>query len=112
MANIVLKLKPDDLENPDLDIRYKLPDLIAKKSGELIRDDGYDYADDSDALLLFLVTEDLAAALPIVMGIIENEVVLENPLGGAVTVATQEADEGYTIVYPPGCEEPLGLRDS
>ena len=29
------------LENPDADIRYRLPDLLAERSGGIIADDGY-----------------------------------------------------------------------
>jgi hypothetical protein len=106
MYSIVIKLDPKKLANPDLDLRYRLPDLIAEKSGNLIQDDGYDYGEKSDAILVYLTTEDLEKALPIVIDTVENEIVLGNSFNGMVIVATGY-DDNYTVVYPPGLEQPF-----
>jgi hypothetical protein len=106
MYSIVIKLDPEKLVNPDLDLRYVLPDLLAEKSGNLIRDDGYDYGKKTEHMLVYLTTEDLEKALPIVIDTIENDVVLDNSLKDAVIVAAGEVDN-YTIVYPPGLEQPF-----
>jgi hypothetical protein len=106
MASIVIKLDPEKLSNPDLDLRYVLPDLIIEKSGNLIQDDGYDYGEKTEAMLVYLKTEDLEKALPFVIDTIENEIVLGNSLKGIVIVATGD-DNNYTVVYPPGLEQPF-----
>ena len=43
MPTIALRLDPRELINPDLDIRYALPDLLVERSGGVLSDDGYDY---------------------------------------------------------------------
>ena len=45
MKNLVLTLDPEKLQNPDLDLRYVIPDLLSARSDGNIRDNGYDYED-------------------------------------------------------------------
>ena len=45
MQTIIVLLNPGKLENPDLDIRYQIPDRIEEVSGGIIQDNGYDYID-------------------------------------------------------------------
>jgi hypothetical protein len=104
--NLVLRLDPQLLENPDLDIRYVLPDLLAQRSGGLISDDGYDYAGSGNVLLLFLRTTNLGPALACVLDVIQNVRVLENDLRRGVVVAIQRKS-GHEVVYPPEFEGPF-----
>jgi hypothetical protein len=80
MRTIILKLFPAHLRNPDLDIRYVLPDLLVERSGGLIEDVGYDYEDGSDTLLIYLDTEDLDRALACINDLVEDTKVLGNDL--------------------------------
>jgi hypothetical protein len=96
---IVVRLNPEFLPNPELDIRYVLPDLLAERSGGLIQDDGYDYASDKRALLLFLKTDKLEDALSLLLDVIENVPVLGNKLAPAATVAVERTD-GDEVVFP------------
>jgi hypothetical protein len=80
MHTITLKLFPERLANPDLDIRYLLPDLLVEKSGGLIRDDGYDYEVGTDAMLIYLLTEDVERAAALITDFIESTQVLGNNL--------------------------------
>jgi hypothetical protein len=60
MHTIAIKLHAEHLANPDLDIRYVLPNLLKERSGGIISDDGYDYVgDDND--LVFPQSNGLAA---------------------------------------------------
>ena len=88
MPSITLRLVPQRLKNPDLDIRYVLPDLLAEKSGGLIEDDGYDYEEGSDAMLVFLKTTNLEEALACISDVIMNTEVLGNDLKDAVEITT------------------------
>jgi len=55
MSSIKIVLDPEKLANPDLDIRYKLPDdIIAKFGGGILIDDGYDYEEPGSLLAIFL----------------------------------------------------------
>jgi len=80
MHTIILKLFPARLKNPDLDLRYVLPDLLVEKSGGLIEDVGYDYEDGSDTMLIYLDTEELDRALAYITDLVENTQVLGNDL--------------------------------
>ena len=43
MNSLVLTLDPKKLRNPDLDLRYVVPDLLTVRSNGNVRDNGYDY---------------------------------------------------------------------
>ena len=73
MPTVAIQLDPSRLTNPDLDIRYVLPDQLEEDSASAVSDDGYDYGRTSDRLTLFLRTADLAAAVPIVLGRVINQ---------------------------------------
>ena len=45
MQTLVLVLNPSNLENPELDLRYTVPERIEEVSAGAIQDNGYDYID-------------------------------------------------------------------
>ncbi len=81
MKTLIMRLDPRRLHNPDTDIRYVLPDLLADRSAGVIRDDGYDYVGEAPWLVLFLKASELEAALACVLDVVENVRVLDNDLG-------------------------------
>jgi hypothetical protein len=99
MSRIVIRLDPQLLANPDLDIRYQLPDLLAKRSGGIITDDGHDYAGLQPLLILFLKASNLELALACVLDVIENVPLLDNNLRQSAVVAIGN-HEVYEVVYP------------
>ena len=101
MPSIVIKLNPEKLANPNLDIRYVLPDLIVAKTGGVAIDDGYDYAGERTDMYLFLSTQDLATSLNAVLGLIENEIILGNDLRSVAQVGIVDGGR-FEAVYPPG----------
>lgn len=46
MQTIIVKLNPALMRNPDLDIRYVLPDTVETYTNKSIMDQGYDYLND------------------------------------------------------------------
>ena len=56
MQTIIIVLDSKKMNNPDLDIRYVLPDRIEEYSNGLIRDNGYDYISNNE-LGIWLETE-------------------------------------------------------
>jgi hypothetical protein len=98
MPTIVLRLDPQLLENPDTDLRYRLPDLLTERSGGLISDDGYDYVGEKPFLVLFLKTSDLEPALACVLEVVQKVRVLDNELRS--TVVAVRGTSGYEVVYP------------
>jgi hypothetical protein len=107
MHTIVLRLDPARLDNPDLDLRYALPDLLAARSGGVIADDGYDYAGGPPPfLVLYLKAAELDPAVACVRDVVENVRVLNNDLRQGVAVAVRRGD-GHDVVYPPGFVGPF-----
>ncbi len=88
-VSIVLRLEPDQLSNPDLDIRYRLSEAIERHTEGRIRSDGYDYDDGiGPAMLLFLLANsegDIAGVLEV----LNSQRILDNDLSG-IGVAIEE----------------------
>ena len=99
MPTIFVRLDPRKLQNPDLDVRYVLPNLIAEQSCGVVSDDGYDCVGDVPYLLIFLKTADLDQGLVCVLSTLECENVLGNNLLSAAVVAV-ERDGRKTVEYP------------
>jgi hypothetical protein len=106
MPTIIVRLNPQLLDNPDADIRYRLPDLLAERSGGVISDDGYDYVGDEPLLVLFLKASKLKPALACVLDVIQNVRVLGNDLRRAVVVAVRRRG-GHDVAYPPDFAGPF-----
>lgn len=100
VPRIIVELDPERLENPDLDLRYALPDLLAERSHGTIRDEGYDYVPNSNLLRLFLNARDREIALKCIVEVIETERLLENNLRPGTAVAV-ESNGILEVVYPP-----------
>lgn len=70
MQTIIIKLDSCKMENPDLDIRYTLPDRLEKITG--IYDNGYDYITENE-LGIWLETENAEKMFSVVAEIIGND---------------------------------------
>jgi hypothetical protein len=102
MPTIAIRLDPTKLDNPDLDIRYVLPDRLASESDGLLRDDGYDYAGHRPPyLILYQLAADATVGLNRVIRLIQSERILGNDLRPAAVVALREPDGRYRVEYPP-----------
>lgn len=103
MQTIILKLEPGKLENPDLDLRYRIPDRIEEVSGGVIQDNGYDYLE-HDALGIWLQTESAEEAYPVIVKLIQEEHFLGTDLSQSmeILISEQECDEmgNCRLVYP------------
>ncbi len=106
MATVVMRLDPRLLDNPDADIRYQLPDLLAERSAGVITDNGYDYVGEVPLLVLFLKALELGSALACVLDVVQNVRVLDNDLRQAAVVAI-ELEGAYDVVYPPDFAGPF-----
>ena len=74
MQAIVISMDSRKMENPDLDIRYILPDRIETWSEGAVEDDGYDYVDeDGHILAVWLQTEDAQAWWPRIVELLKTE---------------------------------------
>ncbi len=103
MQTIIITLNPEQMDNPDLDIRYLLPDRIDEFTEGAVTDNGYDYLE-NDIMGIWLETEDAAGNVEKVIHLIESEEILENDLTKAAAVYISEEDcaglEQCRKVYP------------
>lgn len=111
MQTIIILLDPAKLVNPDLDLRYKIPDSIEKATGGSIKDNGYDYIDSSldsekgrDLLGIWLETENAAENYKDVVKLFQKKKFLKNDLSKSAEIYISENEtedlKKCTKVFP------------
>lgn len=97
MAAIVISMDSRKMVNPDLDIRYLLPDRIEEWSEGALTDDGYDYVDgDGQILAVWLETEDAEGWWPRVVELLKTEQFCGNDLSqSALVLISEESGADY-----------------
>ena len=105
MQTIIISMDSRKMENPDLDIRYTLPDRIEEWSEGAVEDDGYDYTDENGfGLAVWLQTEDAEAWWPKIVELLKTERFEDNDLSQSALVLVSEEDsadiEMCRQVYP------------
>ncbi len=103
MQTIIIKLNPEKLLNPDLDLRYLVPERIEEISKGAIRDNGYDYLD-NQTLGIWLEAKSANQSYPIVIELLQNEKFKENDLSLSAEIYVSESEsediENCTLVFP------------
>ena len=109
MQTIIVLLNPGKLQNPDLDLRYCVPDRIEEVSNSFIQDNGYDYIDTEPGepgplMGIWLETENATESWHIVSELLQNERFLENDLSLSAQIYISEKDsadlDDCTLVFP------------
>lgn len=105
METIVIKLNPELLENPDLDLRYKIPDRIEELSNKKIMDNGYDYLEGrNNPIGIWMKTELAEENYKFIVDVFKKERFLENDLSKSAEIYISKADcdelENCKKVYP------------
>lgn len=105
METIVIKLNSGLLENPDLDLRYVIPDKIEELSNNKIMDNGYDYLEErNNPIGIWLRTECAEENYPLIIDIFKKELFLENDLSKSAEIYISKVDcdklENCKKVYP------------
>lgn len=103
MQTIVIVLDSTKMANPDLDIRYILPERIEEYTNNSIKDNGYDYISGTE-LGLWLETDDSANDVEKIIQLIKTETFLENDLSNVADIFVSEEEsaeiEHCRKVYP------------
>ena len=103
MQTIIIVLDSNKMTNPDLDIRYILPDRIEEYTNNIINDNGYDHLSDSK-LGIWLETDDSKNNVNKVIELIKSETILENDLSKIADIFISEEEcaeiENCHKVYP------------
>lgn len=105
MQTIIISMDSRKMENPDLDIRYTLPDRIEEWSEGAVQDNGYDYTDeDGYGLAVWLETEDAEGWWPRIVELLKAEKFEDNDLSKTARVLISEERhaelEACRQVYP------------
>ncbi|MBL8818548.1 MAG: hypothetical protein JNL58_21145 [Planctomyces sp.] len=101
MAQIRFDLNPAKLTNPDLDIRYQLPDRLAAIPKSTMTDNGYDYSEDEPpVLMVFVNSEEPDTDLELAVRFLSTNTVLENKVLHAATIFTSDDAEEWKQRYP------------
>ena len=103
MQTIIITLDSRKMDNPDLDIRYILPDMIDEYTDGQITDNGFDYIT-GDIMGIWLETENASENVDKVISLIESEEILDNDLSRAAEVFISEEEcaelEQCKRIYP------------
>lgn len=103
MQTIIITLDSRKMDNPDMDIRYILPDRIDEYTDGQIADNGFDYIT-GDIMGIWLETENASENVDKVISLIESEEILDNDLSRAAEVFVSEEEcaelEQCKRVYP------------
>lgn len=111
MQTIIIVLNPAKLTNPDLDLRYDIPERIETVSNGAMQDNGYDYIDTegsrpgSSSLGIWLKTESAADNWPLILKLFQDEKFKGNDLSLSAEIFISENDaedvSNCTLVYRP-----------
>ena len=114
MGTIAIKLDPSKMENPDLDLRYLIPERIEEVTKGKVQDDGYDYSsDDTNSIILFMSSKNPKKDVNAVLEILKNEKFLDNDIYKigiiAISDGNAEQEEGYRVIHPSNYDEEFTL---
>ena len=91
MQTIIIVLDPTKMENPDIDIRYILPERIEEITKGLVKDNGYDYLPDN-SMGIWLDTDDAEKNVNAVIELLMSEKILDNNLVNSAKIYVSELD--------------------
>lgn len=105
MQTIIVVLNPAKLTNPDLDLRYYVPDRITEVSNGAVQGNGYEFIDSVEPLLgLWLEAQDAGADWSIISKLFQEEKFKENDLSATAKIYISENENeeiaNCTLVYP------------
>lgn len=89
MQTILILIDAKKLENPDLDIRYDLPDRIDEYTDAAVKDNGYDFISNS-LLGIWLETADCESSVNKVIELIKSERFSGNDLSKTAEIYISE----------------------
>ncbi|MCM1357868.1 MAG: hypothetical protein NC205_04675 [Prevotella sp.] len=103
MQTIIIVLNSRKMTNPDLDIRYTLPERIEEYTNNQIKDNGYDYISNTE-LGLWLETDNSVNNVEKIIKLIETEKFSENDLSKIADIFISEEEcaefEQCRKIYP------------
>ena len=97
METIIVLLNPGKMGNPDLDLRYEIPDRLEEAVSGRIQDNGYDYVDAAEGepgplLGIWLKTESAEENWPLVEKLFREETFKGNDLSKSAEIYISKED--------------------
>ena len=103
MQTIIIVLNSRKMSNPDLDIRYILPERIEEYTNNQVKDNGYDFISESE-LGLWLETDNAVNNADKIIQLINEEKFLENDLSKVAEIYISDEEcasfENCRKLYP------------
>ena len=103
MQTIIIVLNARKMSNPDLDIRYILPERIEEYTNNQVKDNGYDFISESE-LGLWLETDNAVNNADKIIQLINEEKFLENDLSKVAEIYISDEEcasfENCRKLYP------------
>ena len=96
---IAIKLDPNKMTFADLDVRYKIPELIEKTTNGSVIDSGYDYGDD-DTLIVFLSCLSPESEINKVLETLESNVICGDSILACSVIGISSNRRAFRIVHP------------
>lgn len=109
MQTIIVLLNPGKLQNPDMDLRYCVPDRIEDAAKALIKGSGYDFLDAEDGepgplLAIWLETANAAENWLLIKELFQREEFKGNDLSQSAQIYISENEveniEKCSLVFP------------
>jgi len=91
MQTIIIVLDAQKMTNPDLDIRYILPDRIEEYTNGAVKDNGYDYISDTK-LGIWLETADAENSVKDIAELLKTEKFSDNDLSKTADIYISETE--------------------
>lgn len=118
MPTIVIRIDPRLLEDPDLDLRYEIPDLLVARTGGALSDQGYDYEIEGEitgheAMQIYLGSASPESVLPVIVEVLGNARLHGNDLLAAATIGVSDEPpdraDSFRVVHPPGSRDVISI---
>lgn len=101
MARIRFVLDPGKMANPDLDIRYRLPEVLAELPGSSMSDQGYDYSNDNPPMLMiFVESQHPDTDVALAVDYLSKTKLLENDILNAAVISKSNEGDNWTLMHP------------
>ena len=89
------------MPNPDLDIRYDLPDALAAIPETSIKYNGYDYSDREPPLLMvYVLSDDTESDLKLSIDYLREHLMFDNNVLDAATIHISSDGENWSQAFP------------
>ncbi|MDE6363473.1 MAG: hypothetical protein K2L86_04295, partial [Lachnospiraceae bacterium] len=117
MQTIIIKLDAQKLINPDLDMRYTVPDYIETYTNGVVTYNGYDYVNESGTeLAIWLDTADAASQVQNVIHCLKTKRFCGNDLSQTAQIYISDKDcaelkESTAVSFTPNPSGELHLPD-